>query len=95
MENEREITSRLDRTNRIFLERVDKCGGWKRGTKYVSFYHDGKRECVFGNDYLRTEWWTTICDIDEYLWWKISDIHKAKIKAIVRKEFSNEISRIA
>lgn len=55
-----------------FLARIDEFGGWPVGKKYVSFAHNDERECEFGNDYLRTGWWTTICDSDEYYRWKLS-----------------------
>ncbi len=59
-----------------FFEEVDKFGGWPLGKKFVSFAHSEERECVFGNTYLRTEWWTTVATADEYYFWKVSQEFK-------------------
>jgi hypothetical protein len=69
-----------------FFQRIDECGGWPVGMKYVSFAHSDKRECQFGNEYLRTGWWTTIADSDEYFLWKLSDEAKRKLKAELKRQ---------
>ena len=62
-----------------FFLRVDKFGGWPLDKKYVCFFHSFEpfgRKCEFGNEPLRTEWWTVVCSVDEYLWWKLSPAFK-------------------
>ena len=57
-----------------FFQRIDEYGGWPIDKKYLSVEHtvEINRQCVFGNEKLRTGWWTTIYNIDDYLWWKMS-----------------------
>jgi hypothetical protein len=58
-----------------FLQLIDDTGGWPVGYTYVSFYHDGpcgNRYCVFTTYPLQTEWWTMVCNADEYYLWKLS-----------------------
>lgn len=63
-----------------FFAEIDKCGGWPLGMRFVSFAHSEKRECIFGNTYLRTGWWTTVATSDEYYFWKVSKEFKEKIR---------------
>ena len=73
-----------------FFERIDYFGGWPVGNKFVSFEHSETRKCIFGNEYLNTGWWTTICNSDDYYYWKLSDkkikeIEDNAINVIIRK----------
>ncbi|MBV6512548.1 MAG: hypothetical protein FMNOHCHN_02056 [Ignavibacteriaceae bacterium] len=81
----------------LFFEEIDKTGGWPVGFKFVSFYHgdkDEERVCKFGNLYLREPWWTTICDSDEYYFWKLSDSKKKELVNKVKQELINSIRNI-
>jgi len=84
-------------SNPEFFSRIDACGGWPLGKKYVSFFHDIgiERRCEFGDTHLRNEWWTTIATADEYYWWKISTEYKAVIAAEIRNKFVNQIQGMA
>ena len=81
-------------SNDSFFQRIDAFGGWPVGNKYVSFAHSDKRECKFGNDYLRTGWWTTVADSDEYYLWKLSADAKKKLKAELLRELKVRISNV-
>lgn len=68
-------------TDTEFFQRIDSCGGWPLGMRFISIFHDGPgkgRRCAFGNQRLRTDWWTTICEADDYYWWKLSPDGKQK-----------------
>lgn len=79
-----------------FFARVDEYGGWPLGMKYVSFFHSGPagpRKCEFGNDYLRTGWWTTVYSADDYYWWKVSNSRKELFKKRIFHELGAELFR--
>ena len=76
-----------------FFQRIDECGGWPVGNKYVSFYHSTDRECTFGNINLRTGWWTTIATADEYYFWKLSDEYRAKIREEQKQVLIRQLSK--
>ena len=79
-----------------FFARVDEYGGWPLGMKYVSFFHSGPvgpRKCEFGNDYLRTGWWTTVYSSDDYYWWKISETRKLAFRKQILRELSHELAK--
>lgn len=81
-----------------FFARVDAYGGWPVGMKYVSFYHSGPggpRECEFGNTYLRTEWWTTVYQADDYYRWKLSPEAIAKIRDEERRKIIRSLGGVA
>lgn len=81
-----------------FFARIDEYGGWPVGMKYVSFFHsgpDGPRKCEFGNEYLRTGWWTTIAEADDYYLWKLSPQAKAALKLEGRKEAIRALGGVA
>ena len=63
-----------------FFKKIEGNGGWPLDKRYVSVFHtvDIKRECSFDNKSLRNEWWTTLYDVDDYLWWKMSPDGKKK-----------------
>lgn len=69
------IHKRPGYSDEAFMQDIDATGGWPVGYQFVSFYHaasyDG-RVCIFGNQELRTPWWTTVLSSDDYYWWKIS-----------------------
>lgn len=75
----------------IFFARIDEYGGWPLGHRYVSSAHSEERECIFGNEYLNTGWWTTLFEVDDYYWWKISEARKAKIENETRRRFAQQI----
>ncbi len=73
-----------------FFKRLDGAGGWPASYKYASFYHSismSNRTVEFGNEYMRTGWWTTRYESDDYYWWKISESKKQEI----RKKFGKEL----
>lgn len=84
-----------------FFARIDRYGGWPIGMKYVSFFHDGPvstipgRKCEFGNQYLRTGWWTTIAEADDYYRWKLSPKAITEIKLEGRKEAIRALGGVA
>lgn len=80
-----------------FFTRVEVSGGWPMHCRYVSTYHslERERECRFGNDYLRTEWWTTAYSRDDYLWWKLSAERKKVEADKVRAQFAAQVRRMA
>jgi hypothetical protein len=81
-----------------FFERLDKCGGWPVGYKFASFYHSvssKEREVRFGNEKLRTPFWTTRYEADDYYWWKVSGPRKVVIARKIRREFASEMKNEA
>jgi hypothetical protein len=77
-----------------FLKRIDECGGWPVGFRFVSFYHQVEsngRPCEFSNDYRRDGWWTTIATADDYYRWKLSPEAMKKIENEVRRKVAGEI----
>ena len=52
-------------------------------------------DCAFSDASLHNEWWSVIMDASEYHWLKVSDSHRAKIRAEFRSEFAAEIRNIA
>lgn len=81
-----------------FFSDIDKTGGWPVGYSYVSFFHaicSDNRYCVFGNKYMRTDFWTTVCSSDDYYWWKLSDDKKKEVVKIAREELMTKLSRLA
>ncbi len=75
---------RLESLDSIF-RRLDAAGGWPAGKNYMIRMHGTEPfECEFSNVYAHTEWWSTVCSIDDYFWWKISDSWKDKLKHQIR-----------
>jgi len=77
-----------------FMHAIDKTGGWPVGYTFVSFYHSAEysgRYCIFTNNYLRTEWYTTICSSDDYYYWKLSKTKKNEILKEARKELISQL----
>jgi hypothetical protein len=73
-----------------FFKRIDRFGGWPPGMRFVAFHHSEERECKFVSQYLHDGWWTTICDSDEYYYWKLSEkkiteIENNAIEKIIKK----------
>jgi len=80
-------------TKEAFFERIDAFGGWPIGKKFVSFFHNDKRECMFGNEYQRNEWYTTIADQDDYFLWKLSDSAKGRLRQEIKEGLISKLSR--
>lgn len=81
----------------LFFEEIDKTGGWPVGYKYVLFYHgmkDEGRVCKFDNSGYNTEWWTKVCNSDDYYWWKLSDSKKKELINKAKQELINSIQSI-
>jgi hypothetical protein len=78
-------------SNEEFFTRIDKFGGWPIGQKYIQFYHGNDRHCTFSNEYVRSEWWTTICSSDNYYRWKLSPEAILKIKTEAKQELIQEL----
>lgn len=76
-----------------FFARIDEFGGWPVGMNYVSFAHSSERECEFGNQYLRTGWWTTVATADDYYRWKLSPEAMNAIEKEIREKIAMEIRR--
>lgn len=81
-------------TNERFFERIDACGGWPVGMRYVSFEHATERLCEFGNEYLNTGWWTTVASADDYYLWKLSDAAIKKLKFKLRNQLISQLSNM-
>jgi hypothetical protein len=79
-----------------FFKRVEELGGWPMDQAFVSIFHsiNSKRPCEFGNQDLRTGWWTTIYSRDDYLWWKLSEPFKSELKAKHFQQFKQQIARM-
>ena len=75
-----------------FFKEIDRLGGWPVGAKYVSFEHNDERRCVFGNNYLRTGWWTTVAEADDYYIWKLSPDAYRKIEQQVKRNLLITVS---
>lgn len=79
-----------------FFKRIDECGGWPVGMRYVSFYHQVEsngRPCEFSNDERRDGWWTTVAEADQYYRWKLSPEAMEKIEREIRRKISMEVFR--
>ena len=76
-----------------FFKRVDECGGWPIGMKYVTLQHtvESKRSCYFGNEYRRDEWNTTFKTADDYYLWKLSEEAKDKIRTEERRRIGRSL----
>jgi len=75
-----ELCHRWGAKDEEFFQEIDRCGGWPLGMRFVSLAHSEERECIFGNTYLRTGWWTTVATSDEYYLWKVSKEFKEKYR---------------
>lgn len=77
--------------NDVF-KRIDAIGGWPPDKKYLSMSHaSDERGCIFTDEYLRTEWWTTVVEADDYYFYKLSD---KKIKEIQNKAIQDLASNL-
>lgn len=77
-----------------FFKRIDECGGWPTGMKYVTYQHtfESKRPCYFGNENRRDEWNTTFHSADDYYLWKLSEEAKNEIRRKERLRIAQNIS---
>ena len=77
-----------------FFTRIDNCGGWPLGRKFLTVRHttEDERPCYFSDESIRDEWNTTMFSADEYYWWKMSDEAKEKHRKTIRREFAREIN---
>lgn len=76
-----------------FFGRIDVCGGWPLGAKFVIVQHtvENNRPCWFSDEPVRNEMNTVRNSADDYYWWKLSDERKAEHRKQSRQEFSEEI----
>jgi len=72
-----------------FFARIDECGGWPLGKQYVGFQHSDERLAGFTDTPRSDGWWTTICHVDDYYFWKLSD----KAKANWKQKIINDTAR--
>ena len=72
-----------------FFKRIDECGGWPIGKKYVGFEHTDDRHAGFTDNVRCDGWWTTICSSDAYYLWKLSP----EAKANWRQKIINDVAR--
>ena len=79
--------------NEDFFKRIDKFGGWPCYKKYVQFYHGDNRDCIFSDEYVRNEWWTTVASSDDYYRWKLSPEAINKIKSEAKEELIQNMQR--
>lgn len=56
-----------------FFKRIDECGGWPVGAKWVTMTHsvEDKRPCYFTSKEIRDEWNTSIYSDKDYYLWKL------------------------
>jgi hypothetical protein len=78
-----------------FFLRIDKCGGWPLGKKYVAFKHSEGRECEFVDRPIRSGMWTSVASADDYYWWKVSQKKRDELKQEYRRCFARQMSRAA
>ena len=87
----KDLTHKWMESDDSFFKKIDECGGWPVNLKYVSFCHSDKRECIFGMESLRNEWWTTIYSADDYYMWKLSPEAKDKWEKSVRRKIGRSL----
>jgi hypothetical protein len=72
----------------VIFERIDECGGWPAGKKFLIVQHDiGKRHCYFLDRSVCDEWNSTLCSSDDY--------YESKLSPERRQSIVNEGVKIA
>lgn len=75
----------------VMFARIDECGGWPLGKKFLIVQHDiGKRHCYFLDRSVYDEWNSTLCSSDDYYESKLSPERRQSIvnegvKVAIRK----------
>lgn len=78
-----------------FFLKIDKFGGWNFEYKYIYLLHGYERHCAFSNVTFPTpEWYTRICTVGDYLWWKISPEKKEKIEQEYFRKFKAKVNSL-